>query len=163
MDGNLSGALVGLTLATKPEQIYRALIEATGFGLKWIVDTLQEGGVPIKKFVASGGLPAKNPLLMQIYSDILAQPIYLAEATESVAVGAAILGCLAADPKVTGRSKAADAIAAMARLRSDLVFQPQSDSSGVYQQLYQIYRDLASAVGPKSGMMENLRRLDDHA
>ena len=57
---------VGLTLATKPEQLYRALIEATAFGVRWIVETLRSSGVPGRRFVASGGLPNKNPHLMQI-------------------------------------------------------------------------------------------------
>ena len=71
MDGRLSGAFVGVTLDTKPEQVYRAIMEATAFGVRWIVETLREAGVPCRRFVASGGLPGKSPLLMQIYSDVL--------------------------------------------------------------------------------------------
>jgi L-ribulokinase len=157
MDGGLSGAMIGITLGTKPEQIYRALIEATGFGLRWIVDTLKEGGVGIEKFVASGGLPAKNPLLMQIYSDILGKPIELAEAKESVALGAAILGCLCADSAVTGYSKAADAIGAMARQRKDLVYRPNAGAVEKYEALYGMYRSLAGVMGTESGLMRRLR------
>ena len=157
MDGELSGAMIGITLGTKPPQIYRALIEATGFGLRWIVDTLKDGGVGIEKFVASGGLPMKNPLLMQIYSDILGKPIYLAEAKESVALGAAILGCLCADSAVTGYTKAADAIGAMARLRKDLVYRPVAAAVEKYDELYGMYRSLAGVMGMESGLMGRLR------
>src|SRR6266705_1962895 len=100
MDGRLSGAFVGITLGTRPAQLYRAVMEATAFGVRWIVDTLREAGVPVERFVASGGLPAKSPLLMQIYADVLGEQIKLAESENSVALGAAILGCLAAGPDV---------------------------------------------------------------
>jgi L-ribulokinase len=159
MDGHLSGAFVGMTLGTRAEQMYRALIEATGFGLRWIVDTLREGGVKVEKFVASGGLPAKNPLLMQIYSDILAKPIYLAETTQSVALGAAILGCLAVKAGMTGYSSDAEAIRAMARQRTDLVYQPEAEAVGKYQRLYEMYRVLADKGGPVVGVMHQLRKL----
>jgi L-ribulokinase len=82
MDGRLSGAFVGLTLSTTPAQMYRAMLEATAFGLKWICDTLEAGGVPVRRFVASGGLPAKSPLLMQIYADVLDNKIALAESDQ---------------------------------------------------------------------------------
>ena len=92
MDGRLSGAFVGLTLGTQPEQLYRAVMEATAFGVRWICDTLSEHGVPVRRFVAAGGLPAKSPLLMQIYADVLGEKITLAPTDQSVALGAAILG-----------------------------------------------------------------------
>ena len=61
MDGRLSGSFIGLTLGTTPAQLYRAIIEATAFGARWIFDTMDDHGVPIRKFVASGGLPRKSP------------------------------------------------------------------------------------------------------
>src|SRR5688500_17526811 len=102
MDGRLSGAFVGVTLNTAPEQLYRAVMEATAFGVRWIVETLREAGVPCRRFVASGGLPAKSPLLMQIYADVLDARIRLPETEPSVALGAAILACIAAGREVTG-------------------------------------------------------------
>ena len=88
MDGHLSGAFLGMTLGTKPAQMYRALIEATAFGVKWIVETMREADIPVRRFVASGGLPAKAPLLMQIYADVLGEKIGLAESDQSVAARA---------------------------------------------------------------------------
>lgn len=92
MDGRLSGAFIGLTLGTTPAQLYRALMEATALGVRWIVDTLRDAGVPVTQFVASGGLPSKSPLLMQIYADVLGARITLPESEQSVALGAAIIG-----------------------------------------------------------------------
>jgi L-ribulokinase len=160
MDGRLTGGFVGLTLGTEPAQVYRALIEATGFGLRWIVDTLREGGVSVKRFVASGGLPVKNPLLMQIYADILGSSIALAESQDSVAVGAAILGCLAAGESVTGYKTIHEAVAAMGRQRSDLIYQPDRTHQIHYDKLYVLYRKFAESGGIVSNVMRALRNLN---
>src|SRR5690606_8523711 len=112
----------------------------------WIVETLRESGVPVKRFVASGGLPAKSPLLMQIYADVLGEPIRLAESDQSVALGAAILGCLAAG-RASGYANVKQAINAMARQREDLVYRPQAQARKQYAELYQLYRSLAARGG----------------
>lgn len=156
MDGRLSGAFVGLTLGTKPEQLYRALMEATAFGLRWIVDTLREAGVPVRRFVASGGLPAKSPLLMQIYADVLNERIKLAESEQSVALGAAILGCLAAGGDASGHASVSQAVHAMARQRDD-VYRPDLGARRAYHRLYPLYRRLAESDGPVASVMRELR------
>ena len=66
--------------------------EFSAFGVRWICDTLRDAGVPVRRFVAAGGLPAKSPLLMQIYADVLDARIKLAPTDQSVALGAAMLG-----------------------------------------------------------------------
>jgi L-ribulokinase len=157
MDGRLSGAFVGVTLGTRPEQLYRALIEATAFGVRWIVELLNNGGAPVREFVASGGLPAKSPLLMQIYSDVLQAEIQVAASDQSVALGAAILGCLAAGKETTGYATAADAIRAMARRRTDLIYRPNPDAAQDYARLYALYRELAQDPGPMTRVMRELR------
>jgi L-ribulokinase len=159
MDGNLSGAFVGLTLSTKPEQLYRALIEATAFGVRWIVETLRDSGVPVRRFVASGGMPQKNPLLMQIYADVLNEKIALAESDQSVALGAAILGCLAAGPEVTGYAQVSQAIHAMAQQREDLVYRPDLEARKAYEKLYPLYRSLADGNGTPAAVMRQLRQM----
>lgn len=160
MDGRLSGAFVGLTLGTRSEQLYRALIEATAFGVRWIVETLRAGGVPVRHFVASGGLPSRNPLMMQIYADVLNEPIRLAASEQSVALGAAILGCLAAGPDLSGHADAGAAIGAMARQREDLIYLPDARAAAQYDTLYVMYRSLASN---DSGLMPVMRSLRDLA
>ena len=157
MDGRLSGAFVGLTLGTRPEQLYRALMEATAFGLRWIVDTLREAGVPVRRFVASGGLPAKSPLLMQIYADVLNERIKLAESEQSVALGAAILGCLAAGAEASGHASVSQAVHAMARQREDVTYRPDLRARRAYDRLYPLYRRLADGAGPVASVMRDLR------
>ena len=159
MDPSLSGAFVGLTLGTTPAQLYRALIEATAFGVRWIVETLRDSHVPVKKFVASGGLPARNPLLMQIYADVLDEKISLAESDQSVALGAAILGCHAAGKSVTGYASVSQAIAAMARQRTDLVYQPDTKRRKAYDALYGQFRNLADPEGHFAGAMRALSKM----
>jgi L-ribulokinase len=157
MDADLSGGFIGLTLSTQPEQLYRALIEATAFGVRWIVETLQKAGVPVRRFVASGGLPGKNPLLMQIYADVLNEKIALAESDQSVALGAAILGCLAAGPEVTGYAQMSQAIHAMARQREDLVYRPNPHRRKAYDKLYLLYRSICDPNGATANAMRQLR------
>lgn len=159
MDGRLSGGFVGLTLNTRPAQMYRALMEATGFGVRWIVDTLREAGVPVRRFVASGGLPAKSPLLMQVYADILNAPITLPQSDQPVALGAAIIGCVAAGEAATGHATVAKAIGAMARERTDVAYAPSPAAAEAYDRLYALYRRLADERGPVAEAMRELRQL----
>ncbi len=156
MDGRLSGAFVGLTLSTRPAQMYRALLEATAFGMRWIVETFRDAGVPVRRFVASGGLPAKSQLLMQIYADVLFERIALAQSDQSVALGAAILGCLASGRDVTGYVAVSQAIQAMARQR-DEIYRPDLEARKKYEQLYPLYRELARGDGQIAGIMRRLR------
>src|SRR5947209_17558619 len=74
-DIDLPGLLLGLTLATRPEEIYRALIESTAYGTRIIIDDFEANGIPVKEIVAAGGLPERNKLLMQIYADVTGRPI----------------------------------------------------------------------------------------
>jgi L-ribulokinase len=160
MDGRLSGAFIGITLGTRPAQLYRALIEATAFGLRRIVETLREAGVPVRRFVASGGIPKKSPLLMQIYADVLNERITLAESDQSVALGAAILGCLAAGDEMTGYAQISQAIHAMARQREDLMYRPDLQARKDYEKLYPIYRRLADGNGVVASAMRELREIN---
>jgi L-ribulokinase len=157
MDGRLSGAFIGLTSNTKPEQLYRAMLEATAFGLRWIVETLREAGVPVRRFVASGGLPAKSPLLMQIYADVLAEEIRLAESDHSVALGAAILGRVAFEQQVERHFSLAEMIGEMARQRQDLEYRPQLGTSEKYNAHYALYRTVAESKGTLARVMRELR------
>ena len=159
MDGRLSGAFFGLTLGTRPEQMYRALMEATAFGVRWIVDTLRDAGVPVRRFVASGGLPNRSPLLMQVYADVLNERIKLAGSEQSVALGAAILGCLAAGQAATGHASISQAIHAMARQREDVVYRPDLRARREYDRIYRMYRSVAEADGAVARVMRELRAL----
>ena len=95
VDHELSGVLVGLTLRTRPEDIYRALIEATAFGARTIVETFEAAGLPVEDFVVAGGL-LKNPVVMQIYADVLRRPLHLIGSEQGPALGSAIHAAVAA-------------------------------------------------------------------
>ena len=90
-------------------------MEASAYGLRWIIDVLEEAGLPVKRLVATGGLPHHNPFLVQIYADVLGRPITVHPSRQGPALGAAILGVLAAGKAATGFGSAAAAIHAMAR------------------------------------------------
>jgi L-ribulokinase len=95
VDHQLSGLLVGQTLATRPEEIYRALIEATAFGTRTIIEAFRSAGVPVTEFVAAGGL-LKNAFLMQIYADVLGMPLSVIQSSQGPALGSAIHAAVAA-------------------------------------------------------------------
>ncbi len=114
VDHELSGVLVGATLSTRPEDIYRALIEATAFGTRTIVERFESHDVPVHELTVAGGL-LKNPLVMQIYADVLRRPLHMIESEEGPALGAAMHAAVAAGihPEITTAS------AAMGKVRRD--------------------------------------------
>lgn len=155
VDAELSGLLVGATLATRPEHVYRALIESTAFGTRVIVEALRDGGVPVTRIVAGGGL-TKNPLLMQIYADVLGLEIEVAGAAQASALGAAMLGAVAAGPAAGGHDSVATAAAAMAPAASQR-YACQPGAHTRYGALYQLYRELYDHFGRHSALMHRLR------
>ncbi|GHB67138.1 ribulokinase [Streptomyces cirratus] len=158
VDHHLSGVIVGLTLATRPEEVYRALLEATAFGTRTIVDALEQGGVPVTEFVVTGGL-RKNPLLMQIYADVLRRPVSLAESAQGPALGSAIHAAVAAGAHPDVRTAAA----AMGRVRRG-AYQPDTARADVYDCLYAEYRALYDhfGTGPDK-LLHRLRALRNAA
>ena len=141
MNGALRGSFSGLALHHGPAHLYRALLEASAFGLRWIVELLREGGVPVKKIVATGGLPHRNPLVVQLYADVLGAPVLLHPSKQGPALGAAILGALAGGTF----TDAGAAIRAMAVPKSGAarIFKPNRAHGATYDQLYREYRRLA--------------------
>src|SRR5262249_21371842 len=126
-----------------PHHLYRSLLEASAFGVRWIVDLLREGGVPVKKFIATGGLPRHSSLLMQLYADVLGEPISIAAAVQGPALGAAILGALAAGTRRSEFSSPAAAIRAMTNPGGQTrmkTFRPERDAHRAYRKIYQSYR-----------------------
>ncbi|MFD7902379.1 ribulokinase [Kitasatospora sp. NPDC059747] len=141
VDHHLSGVIAGLTLATRPEEIYRALLEATAFGTRVIVEALELGGVPVTEFVVTGGLK-KNELLMQIYADVLRRPVSVAESEQGPALGSAIHAAVAAGAHPDVRTAAA----AMGRVRA-AAYRPDHTSADVYDRLFAEYRALHDHFG----------------
>jgi L-ribulokinase len=160
MDGTLTGAFTGLTLNHGVEHMFRALLEGSAFGLRWIVDVLRDGGVPVRRFMATGGLPHHNPLLVQIYADVLGEKVTVHPSKQGPALGAAILGVLAAGKRATGFASASMAMHAMARpsendpKRRARVVRPRRDAMKVYDGVYRRYRDLADQLAKSPGEQE---------
>jgi L-ribulokinase len=138
VDADLTGLLVGMTLRTRPEEIYRALIEATAYGTRLIVETFEASGVPIRELVACGGLPDQSPLLMQVYADVTGREISVAASAQTPALGAAMHGAVAAGSDRGGLDSIEDAAAQMGHLREGR-YRPDADRAAVYDRLYAEY------------------------
>jgi L-ribulokinase len=158
VDAGLSGAIVGLTLATTAPEIYRALLEATAFGTRLIIETFAASGVPVREFVVAGGLIKSAPL-MQIYADILRRPLSVIGSDQGPALGSAIHAAVAAGayPDVPA------AASAMGRV-SRGVYRPAADRADVYDQLYAEYVRLHDYFGRGANeVMYRLRSIRDRA
>lgn len=150
VDQRLTGLLIGQTLYTTPEEIYRALIEATAFGALTIINRFEEYGVKVAQIVNCGGIAEKNPLVMQIYADVTGRPIKISRSAQTCALGAAIAGAVVAGKAAGGHDNYADAQRAMTGLKSK-VFQPNAKAHAVYKELYVLYRKLHDAFGTEQG------------
>ena len=159
VDADLSGVLVGMTLATEAPEIYRALIEATAFGTRVIIDAFEAGGIAIDRVVACGGLPDRNPLLMQIYADVTGRSWRVAASSQTPALGAAMFAAVAAGPDAGGHATIEGAADAMAHLR-DETFEPIAANRLVYDELYREYVRLHDLFGRDGDpALKTLKRL----
>jgi L-ribulokinase len=135
----LQGSIAGFTLGTKAPQIFRALVEATAFGTKAIVDRFTEEGVRIDNVIGIGGIALKSPFVMQTMSDVLGMPIKVCKTDQACALGAAMFAATAAGVY----SKVEDAIAAM-NSGFSYEYQPNAERTKAYQALYQKYMALGA-------------------
>jgi L-ribulokinase len=159
VDVDLTGLVLGMTLLTRPEEIYRALIEATAFGTRLIVETFRDYNIPIREIVATGGLPDRNHLLMQIYADVIGLPIHLPEASQIGGLGSAMHAAVAAGSRAGGYDSIMDASRHMARLRKEY-YQPDLENKIVYDQLFAEYVSLHDYFGRGGNdVMKRLKNL----
>lgn len=154
VDTMLTGAMLGLTLYTRPEEIYRALVEGTAFGARTIVERVEEYGGKIRQVVTSGGLAEKMPMLMQIYAAVLGKPIRTSRSAQSCALGAAIFGAVAAGEFGGDVGSAQKAMTGV----KDRVYRPRPGAVAVYDRLYRLYRQLHDAFGTASGGQYNVMK-----
>jgi L-ribulokinase len=160
VDVRLTGLLLGQTLHTTPEEIYRALIEATGFGALAIIDRIEEYGVKVREVVNCGGLAIKNTLMMQIYADILDRPMKISRSEQTPALGAGVFAALAAGTRSGGYGSMDDAQRAMTGTGKAYV--PQKEHHETYKKLYRLYRQLHDGFGTKDwkgGMFNVMKEL----
>ncbi len=155
IDANLNGLFIGMTLATRPEEMYLALIEATAFGAKHIIENYRRHGVNVNDFYACGGISRKNPFLMQVYADVLGMKIKTLESTQTPARGSAILGAVAAGvyPDIVSASEAM-------KSPTDRIYYPNAANTAVYEELFAEYERLYDYFGRgENNVMKKLRAL----
>lgn len=158
VDHELSGVVAGLTLATRPEDVYRALMEATAFGARTIVEAFERGGVPVRTFAVAGGL-IKNPFLMQLYADVLRRPLDVVASEQAPALGSAIHAAVAAGchPDIRAASDAMGGV-------EHSVYVPDSERADAYDELYSAYTELHDHFGRGgTDVLHRLRQLRDAA
>jgi L-ribulokinase len=159
VDQRLTGLLLGQTLATTPAEIYRALIEATAFGARMIVERWEEYDVPVEQVICCGGIAEKNPIAMQIYADVLGKPMRISASSQTCALGsacaAAVVGGVFPDFEMAQK--------AMTHLK-EVTYTPQPDAVAVYNELFSLYHDLHDAFGVAAwngGLAHVMKRLMD--
>jgi L-ribulokinase len=167
VDPLLSGLIVGQTLHTSQAEIYRALIEATAFGARAILERLDEYGVPVNRVVCAGGIAEKNPMLMQIYADITGREMLISGSSQTCALGSAVSAAVVAGSANGGYDDFQSAQAAMTRLK-DETYKPNQEAQGVYNDLFAEYKKLHDALGgvavtDLSGVMKRLLEIKEAA
>jgi len=145
-DSRLSGVLLGLNINTKPEEIYKALIESTAFGTRLIVEVFENYGVQVKSIVACGGLSQKSSVVIQTFSDILNKPIKVSAVSQTTALGAAMYGAVAAGAANNGYDSIIQAAQRMSKLEEE-EYRPNSRNVEIYNKLYKNYKSLYNLLG----------------
>lgn len=154
VNGGLRGMLVGLDINTAPEEIYRALIEATAYGTRSIIDIYEKNGIKIESIYAAGGIAEKSDLVMQIYADVTGRQIHISGTAQACAFGSAVLGAV----NEKGYDSLVEASGKMKKLK-DLSYKPIKENAQAYNELYKTYKALAELFGEKeSGIMEGLKK-----
>ncbi|MFC1715075.1 ribulokinase [Candidatus Poribacteria bacterium] len=154
VDQRLTGALLGMTLHTTPAEIYRALIESTAFGARIIMERFEEYGLKVEQVLTCGGIPDKNPLLMQIYADIMGREIEVSRSTQTCALGAAMAGAVVAGKGNGGYGNFDEAVDKMTGVL-DRKYVPNPESMATYNRLHSLYKRLHDIFGTKD-YAENL-------
>ena len=142
VDQRLTGMIMGQTLQTSQAEIYRALIEATAFGARMIIERISEYGVPIHRIVCAGGIAEKNAMLMQIYADVTGREMRVSASSQTCALGAAVGAAVIAGAYPDFKS----AQTAMTSLK-EIVYRPTPEAHAVYNQLFALYSQVHDAFG----------------
>jgi L-ribulokinase len=149
VDPLLSGLIVGLTLHSKPAEVYRAFVEATAFGALRIIDRMEEYGVSVERVVACGGIADKSALTMQIYADVFNRPVNVAKSEQTCALGSAIFAAVAAGAYP-------DTLAAQEKMAGlkDITYVPKPENVKIYQEIYTLYRQLHDGFGVRQSNVD---------
>ncbi len=144
VNGNLRGMIAGLNLGTKPEEIYRALIEATAYGTRRIIEIYEENGIVIERLYATGGIAEKDEMLMQIYADVTGKEIFLSDTAFGCAYGSAVLGAV----NKNGYATVFEAAKKMKKIK-DFSYKPNSENKEAYDKIYAEYKELSEYFATK--------------
>jgi L-ribulokinase len=159
VDVDLSGMIVGMTLQTKAEDIYRALIEATAYGTRVIIEAFKDKGVDVNAFYAAGGISQKDEMTMQIYADVINMPIKIADCDQGGALGSAIYGACAAGTEKGGYDSLYVAADALGKVK-DKVYYPIPENVETYNKLYSEYKILHDYFGRgQNDVMKRLKKI----
>ncbi len=158
VDADLTGMMLGMTLTTKPEEMYRALIEATAYGTKIIIDNFNEHGIEVRELYACGGIAEKDELLMQIYADVTGLEIKVSASPQTPALGSAMFGAVAAGKEKGGYDSIFEAAKKMAKLK-DYSYKPNPQNHEIYKKLYREYKILHDYFG--RGANDVMKRLKE--
>lgn len=156
VDVDLTGLFIGMTLAAKPEELFRALVEATAFGSKKIIETFKSAGIEVDELYAAGGIAEKSSFTMQLYADILGINIKISGSAQAPALGSAIFAAVAAGTSDGGYNNVNDASSAMGKLR-DIIYVPDAENNALYEELYKEYDLLHDYFG--RGANDVMKRL----
>jgi L-ribulokinase len=158
VDHELTGLILGLTLSTRAEDVYRALIEATAFGTRKIIESFEANGVPVRELFVAGGL-LKNPVIMQIYADVTRHNLHLIQSDQGPALGSAMHAAVAAGAYEDIKA----ASQAMGKVERD-VYEPDEARAKAYDRLYAHYERLHDHFGRGGDdVMHELRRKPEEA
>ena len=158
-DMYLSGTILGLTLSSRPEEIYRAIMESIAFGTRVNVEQFKKFGISVNQILAAGGICKKNELMMQIYADVLNMPVHVSAAEQGPALGSAMFGAVAAGEKAGGYDSIYEAVSRM-KAPVEKVYQPVLEHVEIYDELFKEYQKLHDYFGcGGNDVMYRLRRL----
>lgn len=151
-DSSLSGLILGMTLSTKPEEMYRAWLEATAYGTRMIIENFESNGIPVRKIVASGGIAKKDELMMQIFADVTRRTIEVSDSEQSAALGSAIAASVAAGIYPSMKE-------AIVRFKKapQIIYTPIPENSAAYEKLFSEYKELHEYFGKQNSVMKRLK------
>ena len=163
VDVDLTGVIVGCTLMTRPEEIYRALIEATAYGTNMIIETFENNDVAIKELYACGGIAEKDEMMMQIYADVTNREIRISDSPQAVALGSAMFGAVAAGKDQGGYDSIFEAAKYMSKVK-EAYYKPNPANVKAYKKLYAEYKLLHDYFGRGANdVMKRLKKIKSEA
>lgn len=163
VDVDLTGVIIGMNLLTRPEEIYRALIEATAYGTRKIIETFEKSGVKINELYAAGGIAEKDAFMMQIYSDVTNREIRISASAQTPALGSAMFGAVAAGAENGGYDSIEECAKTMGKVKAHY-YKPIKENAEIYNELYAEYEILHDYFGKgENNVMKRLKEIKKRA